>query len=431
MLPSFQAFQITAAGGSFAVDLSLNVSEFYFYSAGTLTLVGSTVIAPSGTPVDGEFIVVRCSARQLLNGNTFTIFGQDIDQELSMLNIKAECRWDAVAAAWEVIVMEDTSSIPFGSAGVTTTDLTAGGGTINLVAGVDDKHQRFTSAGVVTLLAGWVIQPSGITTESSDFWIYYDATMQYGGGNTLTLGSVTLSALEALSGSLMAHFIYDGSAWITQVWRRIPNTDDYRVMADAADTAPDYLSGKVSFSITEDPATHKLKFAGTDSVPGTYQFWGTGSTGGTADLAYRTLPSGTLLQTTITLLHTDILALFATPIQVIANPGVGLAVVVERMITNCKGGGAFVPYATNTQMNIFTDTSTPVTGVQIKDQATLVSTTERMLCEGALSFAPAGTTDIAYVGNKSVFIQADTGNPTGGAAGQTIDCTFFYRIISI
>jgi len=93
------------------------------------------------------------------------VFGANIDQEMAMNDLRIECKYDSVSASWGVIVLEDMTGLPLGVFGVEERTWDAGGGTVNLVYGIDKSYQRIT--GTAALGASWVIQGSGTPTAGS------------------------------------------------------------------------------------------------------------------------------------------------------------------------------------------------------------------------------------------------------------------------
>jgi hypothetical protein len=278
MIPTHLDYEIVAAGTPIVIDITTGESEFYLWTAGAITLLGNLSVSPTGTPYvgGGDLIVIRYTGRINLGGKTFNVFGTNIDQELALLNLKIECRWDANAAAWEVIVMEDFSSVAIGVTGVQTTPITASGGSFDLTWGISANIQRFTSAGVITLGTGVTIQGVG-TPAGARFLIIMDATLITSGGNNLIIQGNTLTALDALSGLIIASIEWTGAAWIAQIIRRA-GVNDYRVMASSGDTTPDWLNGKTKESIEVD--ANKLHLVNDDAAPGLGYIYGTNVTTG-------------------------------------------------------------------------------------------------------------------------------------------------------
>ena len=75
--------------------------------------------------------------------------------------------------------------------------LTAGGGTINLEPGVDEKYIRITGS-PVTLSSSWTIQGAGTPKEGDTFIVYVDQQITLN-GNNVTIFGIPLTSLQASS----------------------------------------------------------------------------------------------------------------------------------------------------------------------------------------------------------------------------------------
>jgi len=76
-------------------------------------------------------------------------------------------------------------------------ELTAGGGTINLEPGVDEKYIRITGS-AVTLTSSWTIQGTGTPKEGDTFIVYVDQQITLD-GNNVTIFGIPLTSLQASS----------------------------------------------------------------------------------------------------------------------------------------------------------------------------------------------------------------------------------------
>jgi len=72
---------------------------------GAVTLTGGLVVSPSGTPTTGQRVVVTWNASVTPSGNTITIFGETVPDELAAKNFVAECVYGG--AAWVVNILPD------------------------------------------------------------------------------------------------------------------------------------------------------------------------------------------------------------------------------------------------------------------------------------------------------------------------------------
>lgn len=95
----------------------------------------------------------------------------------------------------------------------TYTELTAGGGTVNIDVQGSSAKTILYSSGAVTLTSNWTIQPTNTPTDlkGMESIIEYEANLDFN-GNTLTIyGTVVPASLQAVK--FTAHCLYDGSAW--------------------------------------------------------------------------------------------------------------------------------------------------------------------------------------------------------------------------
>jgi len=204
---------------------------------------------------------------------------------------------------------------------------------------------------------------------------------------------------------------------------KAPNVDDFRVLGSSGDTTPAYLDSKVKNSIEVD--SNQLQLVGDNAAPGALMVYGTDGSG---TKGWQTYAPGTILTNTVTLSNADVLTLNSVPVEIIPNPGANLAVDIIHAVAIIKGtGGVVVPYATNTKLNIKTDTATEEF---FADLFILLSTVDRTNCM-TQNPALSGITDTKIIPNKSVYATIDTGDPTAGDAGNTLTINVMYRIISI
>ncbi len=129
-----------------------------------------------------------------------------------------------------------TSGLAEAVQGVNTTTLTNAGGTITLTAGTDKGQQKIV--GSATLLASYnfALAASGIAGD--EFWFDYRATMTEG-GNTVTIGGITLTTAQALNAGgngYTVRSVWNGSSWSSQIFA---NSNGYDI-ASKAFTAATY-----------------------------------------------------------------------------------------------------------------------------------------------------------------------------------------------
>ncbi len=105
--------------------------------------------------------------------------------------------------------------------GVNLTTLTAGGGTIDIEAGVDKGYQLY--AGTANLAGSWVIQPKAAPTipylDGDEIWVDYRALLTTG-ANTVTIFGILLTTIQALQGRvmIMAKYKLSNTTWYAKIF---------------------------------------------------------------------------------------------------------------------------------------------------------------------------------------------------------------------
>jgi hypothetical protein len=104
----------------------------------------------------------------------------------------------------------------------------------------------------------------------------------------------------------------------------------------------------------------------------------------------------------------EVLALNATPLELVPAPGAGKAI---KVIDACGGVESYnsAAYATNVTLNIITDTADQA---QNSSAVLLTSTANRIM--DIPKVAPSGATNKQIIENKSLKVQVATGNPATG-----------------
>jgi hypothetical protein len=141
----------------------------------------------------------------------------------------------------------------------------------------------------------------------------------------------------------------------------------------------------------------------------------------TAILGSSTSP--TIYSGTATINSAAILTINTTPIQLIAAAGAGKAIVMLGTTTVTSTYGT-VAYATNTNVEIYTDTATEA---QIFFQTVLNNTLTRTTMGSVLNAPAAANTQI--IANKGIYLTTLSGNPTAGDGSITIN--YQYIIIDL
>lgn len=117
----------------------------------------------------------------------------------------------------------------------------------------------------------------------------------------------------------------------------------------------------------------------------------------------------------------SVLTLNGTPLQIVAAPGV--ANFIEVLSASFKSTFVSAAYATNTTLQVITDTATIAQFDMTTGLTFSVSTFKKM------ALVSAGTaTATQLIANKALMVAVPTGNPTAGNSNITVYVT--YRIVA-
>lgn len=112
--------------------------------------------------------------------------------------------------------------------GANKTTLTAGGGTINIEAGIDKGYQIYDGSAV--LAGSWVIQPQLIPAtpylDGDEIIVDYRSTLT-AGANTVTIFGITLTSTQALEGRVMvlAKYKLSNTTWYASIFYKANGID--------------------------------------------------------------------------------------------------------------------------------------------------------------------------------------------------------------
>lgn len=124
----------------------------------------------------------------------------------------------------------------------------------------------------------------------------------------------------------------------------------------------------------------------------------------------------------LTIETADVLTLNGTPLLLIAAPSASYAIQVEHMAVYVNFNS--VAYATNTNVDVYTDTAT---NVQFRATSALNASVNRIAT--GTSQAATGATDTQLIAGKAVYVKVATGNPTAGNSQVKIYVT--YKLIEL
>ena len=123
--------------------------------------------------------------------------------------------------------------------------------------------------------------------------------------------------------------------------------------------------------------------------------------------------------------HESILTGYSIPIQIIAAQGAGIGVEVISTAVYTKTGWS-TPYATNTTLQIITDTAT----LAQFQNATILTESSSKKIKVSPVYATGEANGTQIIDNKAVYVQVATGDPTRGVTGQTLKVYVTYKLLS-
>jgi len=189
------------------VDFASSTPELTYTNniiVGTVTLTGGLVVSPSGTPTTGQRVVVTWNASVTPSGNTITIFGETVPDELAAKNFVAECVYGG--AAWVVNILPDFAgtgiigSHRLASDSVTTTSIADDSVTLAKMAGLAKGNIIYGDASgdpaIVNLGAVDANLVVGDTTNGvAVVAMSGDATISKAGALTIATSAVTTAKI--------------------------------------------------------------------------------------------------------------------------------------------------------------------------------------------------------------------------------------------
>lgn len=299
-------------------------------------------------------------------------------------------------------------------------EITALGGSVNLNVAGHYNYYVIETTGAVVLAGDYTIAPTGVPQDGTEIVIKFLGTIDVSSAKVVIIGRTTLQS--EIDNHSEVHCYYDSglAAWTISVFT--PGNASYfgKVYADSTDPIANYLSGKVRYSIEENVASHKIQLLNDQDTPGVHKVYGTNAAGvkgwqnGLDNIYFASL----------TIVDADILLLNGTPLEIIASPGVGYAIEVLK----CYGKTTTwtTPYATNTNLRIITDTASRA---QASSTFAITSSTNRIINIANSVVTNAAQTQI--IENKGLYVDVETGNPTGGDIYNVLTLGVVYRILSV
>jgi len=124
----------------------------------------------------------------------------------------------------------------------------------------------------------------------------------------------------------------------------------------------------------------------------------------------------------LTIATANVLTLFGTPLLLIAAPSASYAIQVEHVAIYVNFNS--VAYATNMDVDVYTDTAT---NVQFRATNALNATVSRIAT--ATAQAATGAANTQLIAGKAVYVKVPAGNPTAGDSEVRIYVT--YKLIEL
>ena len=182
---------ITAAGGTFTLSVDSKLNKAHGYVSGAVSLLANVVVTTSGTPVDGMTFEVSGNLKLLdLNGNTFTVFGETIDQDvITNAEFLVRSIYSSQAGKFITAVIPNFSSASFIDSGMLTSDS---------VSTVKIQDNALTYAKLQDFAARGYLLRGGVAGAPEEFDAKTSAQLVMGNGTDVTSiamsGDVTISS---------------------------------------------------------------------------------------------------------------------------------------------------------------------------------------------------------------------------------------------
>lgn len=228
----------------------------------TITIVGAiendviTIVAASAARV----ITITETGGGVINlTNDADFITGDRAQQITLRYVSGDWSEVSRAAVSPTVANARAVSVPLPVNGVNSTALGAGGGTINVTAGVDKGTQVYT--GTANLAASWVIQPNAAPAtpylDGDEIWIIYNSALTSAtGAETVTIFGILLSQQQAIAGAIIIRAIYklSNTTWYSDIVYSNPKTTQIWANAAARAAAIPDFDGQMGVQLDTDKA---------------------------------------------------------------------------------------------------------------------------------------------------------------------------------
>ena len=382
---------LTSAGASVQPYTGTSVNYASYYVTGTATLA-SNVSFTSVASVQGGSYIIWWNADITLSTFSVTIEGQVINQD--SLNQGGIFTVYYNGSAWIVSYSANGIEQPQENRGVNSVAVPSGGGTLTLVAGVNNQYQRFSSS-AVTLSSNYTITAATSGVKDGTTFLLDFVGGITNSGNTVTAFGVSIPTAQALAGGMAVLATFDATA---NVWRAITINKPVTLS-----TLSNQAALTVVANATNSSASPTALPFGTDG--GVLQRSGTSLVTSLLSAANFGSTIAPIKYATYNLSSSEILNSFSTPVTILAGVA-GVSHVPLFVVFETAFGTA--AYATNTNAII----SAVGSSVRIVTQT------------GLLAFAASGLMATPITGNgafqtnivkgAALTFSTLTGNPTAG-----------------
>lgn len=211
---NLQNIALTSAGATADPFISFGIPYQSYYVSGTATLTSNVSFASSTSSQGGSYII-WWDADITLSTFSVTIEGQVVNQD--SLNQGGIFNVYYNGSSWGVNYTANGIEQPQENRGVNSVAVPSGGGTLTLVAGVDNQYQRFSSS-AVTLTSNYTVTAATSGVKDGTTFILDFVGGITTSGNTVTAFGVSIPAAQALAGGMAVVATFDATA---NVWRAI------------------------------------------------------------------------------------------------------------------------------------------------------------------------------------------------------------------
>lgn len=214
----YNILTINSSGGSPTIDVNDGIQLYIIETGGVnVTLSGNYSIGYTGVPIEGTIAQFDYRGTVTLNGYNVSILGRQLTQEEVNSKLRIYCEWNGTSGSWNVIVIKENNINDVN--GIGTITLTAGGGIVGLIPGVDKKIQHITGSPLLT--GDWVITQTTSSYNPKDgdeFTLYYKASPTPN-THTVTIFGVVLTDDQIKSGNLIifAKYKFATSSWVVTI----------------------------------------------------------------------------------------------------------------------------------------------------------------------------------------------------------------------